>query len=174
MGHEIIDIMSDDYSYLDSDDDWLNPNRGMYPPHVQNLDIHKWIHGTFVLRSSNGNNHHTPPDAMRMPRGISGNATITKRAFPKDFAKLLHKNSNGQETTTTSSGMVVCPAVPPPMDMSPTESNIPQPFTRVERTRTFTRKRIINSGTITKSTAGVGVKRTDTFRMRPSVVNGFI
>ena len=66
MVEETLDVFSDEYSYLDSEDDWLNPSRGWYPPHVKNLDINEWLMEPFLVN---------------IPRGISGGATITKRTL---------------------------------------------------------------------------------------------
>lgn len=144
----VIPVWADEYAYLDSEDDWLNPLRNAYPADVKNLDIRRWMRQPLdELR-----------ERMERSRSVSlGRVSNSRLLVPPSQTFDTEESDDDDEDATKDHPL------PTPGRIMPVIST---GNASVERTKTFTRKRL--NGTITKL-----VKRTGTFKARSlSTANG--
>jgi len=143
----VIPVWADEYAYLDSEDDWLNPLRNGYPAQVKNLDIRRRMRQPFdQLR-----------ERMERSRSVSlGRVSNSRLPVPPSQTFDTEESDDDDDAAKDH-------PLPTPGRIMPVIST---GNASVERTKTFTRKRL--NGTITKL-----VKRTATFKARSlSTANG--
>jgi len=142
----VIPVWADEYAYLDSEDDWLNPLRKAHPAQV------KHFHTRGGVRQ--------PLDELReRSRSVSLGRVPNSRLPAPQSERFDTEESDDDEDATKDHPLPTPGRIMPVISMSTGNAS-------VERTKTFTRKRL--NGTITKL-----VKRTGTFKARSlSTTNG--
>lgn len=143
----LLDVFDEIFDFLDDEDAWLNPQGFQYSKEVKEIDVMDLLSQKPVMRPSSSSS--TKTTILRKERSRSSSLGRLAAHQRLELHQQRAVETDEEEDTQVS-------------NMHP----IPLSMSSIERTKTFTRRRVMQlaaGGTITRQAA---IKRTGTFKAR--------